>query len=167
MESTRRRSSVSRACDSGDGLLISSCSWLFGQSHHRDAVRNRYRFEAPGSSGQRSGERFGERQNGKCTSNADSVEADLQTDQVMGLALSLRRLDLIEMIYRASRSPSKTASSSKRPLHDESLIRYVLHEVLSGYGGHEDLPRSFMMPVSRIVYQSPQYALTSTSHSAL
>ena len=67
----------------------------------------------------------------------------------MGLALSLRRLDLIEMIFLTSRSSSSAPSSSTRPSHDESLLRYVLHEILSGYGGSQELPKEFVTEVSR------------------
>ncbi|WWC64974.1 uncharacterized protein I303_107588 [Kwoniella dejecticola CBS 10117] len=64
----------------------------------------------------------------------------------MGLALSLRRLDLVEMIYltsRASSQPSTSTQGSSRPTHDESLLRYVLSEVVSGASGNESWSGEF------------------------
>lgn len=70
----------------------------------------------------------------------------------MGLALSLRRLDLIEMIYLSSRGPSQASSSkSERVVHDESLLRYVLAEVVSGTSGNEAWPEDFRANVSLFV----------------
>ena len=67
----------------------------------------------------------------------------------MGLALSLRRLDLIEMIFLSSRAPPSASSSApSRPTHDESLLRYVLNEVVSGASGNEVLPSEFRASVS-------------------
>nr|XP_019007714.1 26S proteasome regulatory subunit N2 [Kwoniella pini CBS 10737]OCF46495.1 26S proteasome regulatory subunit N2 [Kwoniella pini CBS 10737] len=54
--------------------------------------------------------------------------------QAMGLALSLRRLDLVEMIYLTSRASSQPSTSSQasssRPTHDESLLRYLFNLLL-------------------------------------
>ncbi|TYJ57313.1 hypothetical protein B9479_002046 [Cryptococcus floricola] len=62
----------------------------------------------------------------------------------MGLALSLRRLDLIEMIYVSSRSSSQSSSSkAERVVHDESLLKYVLAEVVSGASGNEAWTEEF------------------------
>ncbi|AFR98402.2 26S proteasome regulatory subunit N2 [Cryptococcus neoformans C23] len=92
------------------------------------------------------------------TQRGEDIPADLQSivDSVlrsstgenaklaMGLALSLRRLDLIEMIYLSSRGPSQASSSkSERVVHDESLLRYVLAEVVSGTSGNEAWPEDF------------------------
>lgn len=55
----------------------------------------------------------------------------------IGLALALRRLDLIEMIYLSSRSGSNVAGTGKRPTHDETLLRYVLVEITGGAGGND------------------------------
>lgn len=63
----------------------------------------------------------------------------------MGLALSLRRLDLIEMIFVSSRAAS--ASQSDKPVHDESLLRYVLGEVVSGTSGNEGWGEDFLHSV--------------------
>lgn len=65
------------------------------------------------------------------------------------MALSLRRLDLIEMIYLSSRGPSQASSSkSERVVHDENLLRYVLAEVVSGTSGNEAWPEDFRANVS-------------------
>ncbi|OCF35997.1 26S proteasome regulatory subunit N2 [Kwoniella heveanensis BCC8398] len=68
----------------------------------------------------------------------------------MGLALSLRRLDLVEMIYLTSRAPPHASTSAagaksqgSRPQHDESLLRYVLSEVVSGASGNESWSEEF------------------------
>ncbi|WWC92551.1 uncharacterized protein L201_007510 [Kwoniella dendrophila CBS 6074] len=68
----------------------------------------------------------------------------------MGLALSLRRLDLVEMIYLTSRATSQPSTSaqgaksqSSRPTHDESLLKYVLSEVVSGATGNESWTEEF------------------------
>ncbi|WWD20908.1 hypothetical protein CI109_105386 [Kwoniella shandongensis] len=66
----------------------------------------------------------------------------------MGLALSLRRLDLVEMIYLTSRAPAQSSTSaanakSSRVTHDEGLLRYVLAEVVSGASGNESWPTEF------------------------
>ncbi|BEI82651.1 hypothetical protein CcaverHIS002_0305190 [Cutaneotrichosporon cavernicola] len=53
----------------------------------------------------------------------------------IGLALSLRRLNLIEAIYQNSRSSSGT--------HDENLLRYILAETVGGAGGSDAWPDSF------------------------
>lgn len=67
----------------------------------------------------------------------------------MGLALSLRRLDLIEMLYLSSRGPpSASANASTRPVHDESLLRYVLNEIVSGTSGNDNIPAEFRQNVS-------------------
>ncbi|WOO82563.1 26S proteasome non-ATPase regulatory subunit 1 A [Vanrija pseudolonga] len=68
----------------------------------------------------------------------------------IGLALSLRRLNLIEAIYLQSTAPSE-ASSSKAVerksadgiLHDEGLLRYILAETIGGAGGSDAWPDSF------------------------
>ena len=67
----------------------------------------------------------------------------------MGLALSLRRLDLIEMLYLSSRGPA-SSSKTTRPVHDESLLRYVLNEIVSGASGNDNLPAEFRQSVSTI-----------------
>lgn len=72
------------------------------------------------------------------------AEAD---PQAMGLALSLRRLDLIEMLYLSSRGPA-SSSKTTRPVHDESLLRYVLNEIVSGASGNDNLPAEFRQSVS-------------------
>lgn len=66
--------------------------------------------------------------------------------QAIGLALSLRRLDDIEMIYVSSRAPG--ASSSSHVIHDESLLRYILSEVVSGASGNETSDAEFRRDVS-------------------
>jgi 26S proteasome regulatory subunit N2 len=69
----------------------------------------------------------------------------------MGLALSLRRLDLIEMIFLTSRASPQASSStgpSKNVAHDEGLLRYVLAEVVSGTSGNENWPPEFRERVS-------------------
>jgi len=69
--------------------------------------------------------------------------------QAIGLALSLRRLDLLETFYIASRAPSDPSSSesSKQVLHDESMLRYVLNEAISGTSGNENWPNNFRADV--------------------
>ena len=69
--------------------------------------------------------------------------------QAIGLALSLRRLDLLETFYIASRAPSDPSSSeqSKQVLHDESMLRYVLNEAISGTSGNENWPIDFRADV--------------------
>lgn len=67
----------------------------------------------------------------------------------MGLALSLRRLDLVEMIFVSSRGPPHPSSS--KPAHDESLLRYVLSEVVSGTSGNEAWGEEFLHNVSRML----------------
>jgi 26S proteasome regulatory subunit N2 len=70
--------------------------------------------------------------------------------QAIGLALSLRRLDLIEMIFLSSRASQASTSTdiSKNVAHDESLLRYVLAEVVSGTSGNENWPPEFRERVS-------------------
>jgi 26S proteasome regulatory subunit N2 len=55
----------------------------------------------------------------------------------MGLALSLRRLDLIEMIFITSRSPASKSLPDGGPERDESLLIYVLTEIIGGTSGNE------------------------------
>ncbi|WVR08800.1 hypothetical protein IAU60_005858 [Kwoniella sp. DSM 27419] len=84
----------------------------------------------------------------------------------MGLALSLRRLDLVEMIYLTSRAPplaSTSAAGAKsagsRPAHDEGLLRYVLAEVVSGASGNdswtEEFRRSLFNLLLRLFHLNP------------
>lgn len=64
----------------------------------------------------------------------------------IGLALSLRRLSLIEGIYNASRASSEASSSrtsATGTLHDESLLRYILAETIGGAAGSDAWPDSF------------------------
>ncbi|WVQ86283.1 hypothetical protein IAT38_008451 [Cryptococcus sp. DSM 104549] len=61
----------------------------------------------------------------------------------MGLALSLRRLDLVEMIYVSSRAPASSSSKPAHVVHDESLLRYVLAEVVSGASGNDAWSEEF------------------------
>jgi 26S proteasome regulatory subunit N2 len=68
--------------------------------------------------------------------------------QAMGLALSLRRLDLIEMIFLTSRAPQQGTSKQTRPVHDEGLLRYVLNEVISGASGSDTITPEFRQDVS-------------------
>ena len=68
--------------------------------------------------------------------------------QAMGLALSLRRLDLIEMLFLTSRAPAQGTSKQTRPVHDESLLRYVLNEVISGASGSDTITPDFRAEVS-------------------
>ncbi|WWD07181.1 hypothetical protein V865_005278 [Kwoniella europaea PYCC6329] len=84
----------------------------------------------------------------------------------MGLALSLRRLDLVEMIYLTSRANSSSQPStstkpqSSRPTHDESLLRYVLSEVVSGATGNEGWSEEFRSNLFnlllRLFHHNPQ-----------
>ncbi|CAK9783205.1 26S proteasome regulatory complex, non-ATPase subcomplex, Rpn2/Psmd1 subunit [Cutaneotrichosporon oleaginosum] len=55
----------------------------------------------------------------------------------IGLALSLRRLDLIEAIYQTSQSPSGSTAL------DETLLRYILAETVGGAGGSDAWPDAF------------------------
>ena len=87
----------------------------------------------------------------------------------MGLALSLRRLDLIEMIFLSSRAPSSTSSSSApQPAHDESLLRYVLNEVVSGTSGNELLAAQWRSQLFQLLLRlfgknpSPDYNSITT-----
>ncbi|KAK4689650.1 26S proteasome regulatory subunit N2, partial [Tremellales sp. Uapishka_1] len=93
------------------------------------------------------------------TSNGETVDSKLaiivegvvkssSTDGklAIGLALSLRRLDLIEMLFVTSRVQPQASSSSKPskgPLHDEALLRYILGEVVGGASGNDAWPVSF------------------------
>lgn len=65
----------------------------------------------------------------------------------IGLALSLRRLNLIEDIYQASRAPAESSASGSKStsgtLHDESLLRYILAEAIGGTAGSDSWPDSF------------------------
>lgn len=76
------------------------------------------------------------------------IDTLLITLQAIGLALSLRRLDLIEMLFLSSRSPEQGTSKSTRPAHDESLLRYVLGEVVSGSSGSDAMSPDFRQSVS-------------------
>lgn len=69
----------------------------------------------------------------------------------MGLALSLRRLDLIEMLFLSSRAPQQGTSKSTRPAHDEGLLRYVLTEVISGASGSDTISPEFRNEVSPLL----------------
>ncbi|WVQ77147.1 hypothetical protein IAR50_006830 [Cryptococcus sp. DSM 104548] len=87
----------------------------------------------------------------------------------MGLALSLRRLDLIEMIYVSSRASSQSSSSkSERVVHDESLLKYVLAEVVSGASGNEAWTEEFrdgLFNLLRRLFQlnpNPDYTAITT-----
>nr|ODN99779.1 26S proteasome regulatory subunit N2 [Cryptococcus depauperatus CBS 7855] len=76
----------------------------------------------------------------------------------MGLALSLQRLDLIEMIYLSSRAPTQAISTrSERVVHDEGLLRYVLAEVVSGASGNEAWSEDFRLfqLLRRLFHLSP------------
>ncbi|KAL7420934.1 proteasome regulatory particle base subunit [Cryptotrichosporon argae] len=68
----------------------------------------------------------------------------------IGLALSIRRLNLIEAIYLDSRAPDVPGSSSRKSatsadgtLHDENLLRYILSEAVGGVGGTDAWPDEF------------------------
>jgi 26S proteasome regulatory subunit N2 len=78
----------------------------------------------------------------------------------IGLALALRRLDLIEMIYLSSRALASTSTTGKRPTHDETLLRYVLSEVTGGSGGSDGLTRevrgSLLKLLVRLFLLSPE-----------
>ncbi|ORY27990.1 endopeptidase [Naematelia encephala] len=63
----------------------------------------------------------------------------------IGLALSLHRLDLIEMIFRSSTAPAGPSSKTSGSEHDESLLRYILAEVVSGAGGNETWTHEFRL----------------------
>lgn len=73
--------------------------------------------------------------------------------QAIGLALSLRRLDLIEATFLASKAPASTSSSATGSEHDESLLRYVLSEAVSGSSGNENWPELFRTTVSNCCLQ--------------
>lgn len=74
--------------------------------------------------------------------------------QAIGLALSLRRLDLVETFYKASRAPTDPTSSTSSDTvqHDEGMLRYVLNEAISGTSGNENWPTEFRDEVSPFVY---------------
>lgn len=65
----------------------------------------------------------------------------------IGLALSLRRLNLIEAIYESSRAPAESSASGSKStsgtVHDESLLRYILAETIAGTAGSDSWPDSF------------------------
>lgn len=104
-------------------------------------------------------------ENGKLVSGVKRHLAPRKTDaQAMGLALSLRRLDLIEMLYLSSRGPA-SSSKTTRPVHDESLLRYVLNEIVSGASGNDNLPAEFRQSVSAVMV-SWSHKLTSALRSA-
>lgn len=69
----------------------------------------------------------------------------------MGLALSLRRLDLVEELYLSSQAPSQGSSKSAGTEHDESLLRYVLSEIVSGASGNEAWSVEFRQRVSYLI----------------
>ena len=76
----------------------------------------------------------------------------------MGLALSLRRLDLIEMIFLSSRAPQQGTSKQTRPVHDEGLLRYVLNEVISGASGSDTITPEFRKDVSAPLSPPPTHS---------
>lgn len=89
----------------------------------------------------------------------------------IGLALSLRHLNLIESIYLASRAPSEGSSrdaerkSSTGTLHDEGLLRYILSETIAGTAGSDSWPDSFRRELLQLLLRLFQLTTPSDYNS--
>lgn len=89
----------------------------------------------------------------------------------IGLALSLRHLDLIESIYLASRVPAEGSSrdaerkSSTGTLHDEGLLRYILSETIAGTAGSDSWPDSFRRDLLQLLLKLFQLTTPSDYNS--
>lgn len=60
----------------------------------------------------------------------------------LGLALSLRRLDLLEQVYLRSKNPNATSTGGE-PEHNQDLLRYVLSETTGSASGNERWPPAY------------------------